>query len=40
MYAYASEAQLAVLRERVAKTSPLVDLTSNEVPLETRLVTE
>ncbi|GAB7008323.1 OsmC family protein [Halorubrum trueperi] len=36
----ASEAELAELREHVEKTSPLVDAITNEVPLETRLVSE
>ncbi|WP_418282751.1 OsmC family protein [Halorubrum sp. DTA98] len=34
----ASEAELTELRERVEKTSPLMDVITNEVPLETRLV--
>ncbi|SFR96496.1 Uncharacterized OsmC-related protein [Halomicrobium zhouii] len=36
----ASEEDLAALRERVEKTSPLVDAITNEVPLETRIVSE
>ncbi|MWV65522.1 OsmC family peroxiredoxin [Halorubrum sp. JWXQ-INN 858] len=36
----ASEAELTELRERVEKTSPLMDVITNEVPLETHLVTK
>lgn len=36
----ASEDELATLRERVEATSPLVDVITNEVPLETRIVAE
>ena len=35
----ASEAELTELRERVEQTSPLMDVITNEVPLETTLVT-
>ncbi|ELY42256.1 OsmC family protein [Natronorubrum tibetense] len=36
----ASDAELEELREHVEATSPLIDSITNEVPLETRLVTE
>ena len=36
----ASEDQLAELKERVEATSPLLDIVTNEVPVETELVVE
>ena len=36
----ASEAELDELRQRVEATSPLIDIITNEVPLETELVAE
>ncbi|MFW5978389.1 MAG: OsmC family protein [Halohasta sp.] len=36
----ATDAELDALREHVESTSPLVDIITNEVPLETRLVTD
>lgn len=36
----ATEEELAALRDRVEATSPLIDVISNEIPLETHLVVE